>query len=127
MRGSFLVFLVLMTTASATTLWRRIILILTACYFYNSGDFIGPFCFFSGALLAELSLFLRGSRPKEITLNLFGSKWELAIHRIWPIALAVVAFFLATMPPENQLYVAWSRKVYEFFEQNVTPSGGYSR
>jgi len=124
MHGSFLVFLDLMSTASATALWRRIILILTACYFYNSVEFIGPFCFFSGALLADLSLFLRSGRRNEITLNLFGSKWERAIYRHWPIALAVFAFFLATMPPENQLYVAWSRNVYQFFEKNISPRGG---
>ena len=127
MRGSLLVFLVLTTTASATALWRRIIFILTALYFYNSGEFIGPFCFFSGALLADLSLFLRDNPPREITLNLFGSSWERAIYKRWPFGLAFLSYFLATMPPENQDYAAWSRSVYQFFERYITATGGCPR
>jgi peptidoglycan/LPS O-acetylase OafA/YrhL len=124
MRGSLLVFLLLTVTAPATPHWRRTILILTALYFYNSGEFIGPFCFFCGALLSDLSLVLRARSQQGLGTHRFDSERAGILHQHWPLALAFLAFFLGTMPPENQRYTAWSRIVFDFFENYVTATGG---
>jgi len=127
MRGSFLVFLVLTTTASHTILIRRTILALTALYFFNSGEFLSTFCFFSGALLADLSLYLRAyasdshSSPPQHHPK---SRWQAIIAEHWPVALAMFALFLGTMPPEDQDFVKYSRLVYNFFLNYITAEDG---
>jgi hypothetical protein len=124
MRGSLLVFLLLTVTAPATPHWRRTILILTALYFYNSGEFIGPFFFLCGALLSDLSLVLRAKTHQDLCMHPFDSERGRILHQHWPFGLAFVAAFLGTMPPENQRYTTWSRIVFDFFENYITATDG---
>ena len=128
MRGSLLVFLVLGVTASHTKFCRRWILFLSALYYFNSGDFISSFCFFSGALLADLSLTLRANASNSNTSDAVPSHHpRLRFRRhisYWPIALAMFALFLGTMPPENENYRPYSRFIYTFFETHIVPPNG---
>src|SRR5436305_8238876 len=97
-----LVFLVLSITTAHTIFWRRIGLFLMALFFFYSGEFISTFCFFSGALLAELSLILRGYSTTTKPAH-FGS----ITSRHWPVGLVTLSLFLATMPPNDPDRVAW--------------------
>lgn len=62
MEGSLLLFLVLSVTAGYTSFWRRTYLISTTLYYFESevDRYKCIFCFFSGALLADFSLTMRG-------------------------------------------------------------------
>ena len=126
MRGSLLLFLVLTATASYTKYVRRMILFLAALYFFNSGEFIAPFCFFGGSLLADLSLTLIANKSmKDAYENSSSRPQRLGIvARHWPEILAFFALFLGTMPPESQDYVKYSRSIYFFFSDHITPVGG---
>ena len=129
MRGSLLVFLVLGVTASHTKFCRRWILFLSALYYLNNGDFVSSFCFFSGALLADLSLTLRANASNSTTSDATPShyprlRFRRHIIRYWPIALAIFALFLGTMPPENEYYRPYSRFIYIFFETYIVPERG---
>jgi len=88
------------------------------------------FCFFSGALLADLSLSLRASSqasekasPPEYQAEQ-PSVWVPYLKEYWPIATAIFALLLASVPPQDQHYVYYSRVLYFFFEEHITPTGG---
>jgi hypothetical protein len=129
MRGSLLVFLVLSVTASHTKFCRRWILFLSALYYYNSGDFVSSFCFFAGALLADLSLTLRAYAPNPnisdaAPIHYSRLRFRKHILPYWPIALAMFALFLGTMPPESESYRPYSRFIYVFFQTYIVPKDG---
>src|SRR5271163_3400973 len=122
MQGALLVFLAIMITAAQTAFWRRAVLILTTIYYFYSGQFMSIFCFFSGALLADLSLSLRASSqasekasPPEYQAEQ-PSVWVPYLKEYWPIATAIFALLLASVPPQDQHYVYYSRVLYFFFE-----------
>src|SRR5436190_3829856 len=110
MRGSLLVFLVLTVTAAHRISVRRGILVLATLYFFNSGEFLGPFCFFSGALLADLSLVLNAKTPNTNRYTPFlWQRWQSVVAEKGPLALAMFALLLGTLPPENQDFLTYSR------------------
>jgi hypothetical protein len=125
MRGSMMVFLVLSITAVCTSFWRRVILVCTTLYFYKSGEFIPPFCFFSGTLLAEISL-LQIAHAKERAANGIletpesPSRTTRLIRRHWTTALFILALYLGTAPPENTHRAAHSRFLRWIFEDYIT-------
>ena len=91
--------------SNSHNLIRRAILVLTALYFFNSGEFLSPFCFFSGALLADVSLVLRTYTSNtyiSLQNSARRSRWQVILKEHWPIALAMFAMFLGTIPPEAQ-------------------------
>ena len=128
MTGSMMVFLVLTVTASHTKFWRRTILLLTTLYYFECGQFLSNFCFFSGALLADLSLVLGSSISSTSTTSRYipyiGLRWKRLVIEYWPITLALFALLLASVPPSDQDYVAYSRTIYFFFEDYITADPG---
>jgi len=131
MQGALLVFLAIMITAAQAIFWRRTILVLTTIYYFYSGQFISIFCFFSGALLADLSLSLRASTsPGNTPPPTYEAEqppvWIQYLKEHWPIATAILALLLASVPPQDQHYVFYSRVIYYFFEQHITPTDGIS-
>ena len=125
MRGSLLLFLVLTTTANHAKYIRRMTLFLAALYFYCSGDFIATFCFFGGSLLADLSFSLIANKSmKDSHRDSLRHPQRVGfVAEHWPEPLAIFAMFLGTMPPENQDYVQYSRIIYNFFSERLTPEG----
>lgn len=125
MRGSMVVFLVLFVTAVCTSFWRRVILVCMTIYYYKSGEFITPFLFFAGTLLAEISL-MQIAYAKERAASGILDTPEPSSSRIarlrkrWPTALFIFALFLGTAPPENSHRAAWSRFVRYIFEDFIT-------
>jgi len=101
--GSMFLYLTLIATAGFTTFWRRVVLfILTAFSFANPDPPMTGVCFFSGALLADLSLALENATPTKPST-----------HRIWPVVLATFALFLGSCPEEGPEKAAWSSALYE--------------
>lgn len=107
MRGSMLLFLGLLATASCTPIARTILLLALTAYFYEAGDILSGFLFYSGALLADLSLCL----PE--------------IKKRWSAALTVLSLFLASYPNEPER-AAYSRFLKMLFDRYITSSGGTS-
>jgi hypothetical protein len=125
MRGSMMVFLVLSVTAVCTSFWRRVILVCSTLYFYKSGEFIPPFLFFAGTLLAEISL-LQIAHAKDRAANGIldipesHSRSTRLVQRYWPTALFIFALYLGTAPPENSHRAAHSRFLRKVFEDYIT-------
>jgi hypothetical protein len=130
MRASMLEFLVLSMTANFTVFWRRVFLFLCAFYFFKTGEFPSPFLFFSGALFAELSLYLK-AQPAAVpraTLDLPGPLRPLArtVQNYWTTALTILAFYFASAPPEHAERAAYSRNLFQFFTKYISPARGTS-
>jgi hypothetical protein len=130
MRASMLEFLVLSMTAHFTVFWRRVFLFACAFYFFKTGEFPSPFLFFSGALFAELSLYLmaQSAVAPRTTVDLPGPLRPLArtVRNYWTTALTILAFYLASAPPEQAERAAWSRHLFQFFSKYISPTGGIS-
>lgn len=116
-----LVFLVLGMTAGFTIFWRRFMLLCAAIFYFKSGELVAPFCFFSGAILAEITL--TESRRMTINTDVKVKRWY---HQHWPLALATLAMLLASVPPENAHYRPYSRVIYYWFDDHITTTGGTS-
>lgn len=119
-----LVFLVLGMTAGFTVFWRRFMLVCAAVFYFKSGELLAPFCFFSGAILAEISLNQSKTPvtfppPRDATERVYQIVYE---H--WPIGLAMLGLLLASVPPENQHFVWYSRVIYYWFDNHITTSMG---
>ena len=107
LRGSMLLFMGLFATASCTPLARTVLLLFLSAYFYEAGDLLSGFLFFSGSLLANLSLCIPQTRKR------------------WPLALTVLSLFLASYPDQPER-AAWSRVLKSLFDRYITVSGGTS-
>jgi len=128
MYGSMVVFLVLTITASFKPIWRRIILVSLAWYYFKAGYFLCQFMFVSGALLAEISLVMNATKtggakpaaPYQGGENLF-TRWA---REYWPMGMALMAWLLASVPPAGQTYATYSRVIFFFFEDYITTQWG---
>lgn len=127
MRASMLEFLVLSMTAQFTVFWRRAFLFACTFYFFKTGEFPSPFLFFSGALFAELSLYLTAQPvvAPRATVDLPGPLRPLAwtVRNYWTTALMILAFYFASAPPEHAERAAWSRNLFQFFSKYISPTG----
>jgi hypothetical protein len=86
---------------------------------------MGNFCFLSGVLLADLSLILRTSPlTTDNPLRYYGRRWQRLFIEHWPTALAMFALFLASVPPADQDYAAYSRVICSFFKKYISPERG---
>jgi hypothetical protein len=128
MYGSMVVFLVLTVTASCKPIWRRIILVSLACYYFKAAYFLCQFMFISGALLAEVSLVMNATNTGGAKLPTPYTQEATLLRRwtweYWPLLTAGVGLFLGSMPPICQTYARWSRVVYYFFEDYITTQWG---
>ena len=128
MRGSMLVFLVLTITADFKRSWRRVFFILTAFYYFKSGEFLGPFCFFAGAILAEVSLLQSKYAKSEMSYPITDPSERIyqMVCEYWPFALAILALLLASVPPENPTLAPYSATIWHWFDDHITTTDGIS-
>ena|SRR5579859_2453924 len=126
MRGSMLLWITLVATASFTTRWRAAVLFLGAVYFYCARDVVVMFLFYSGALLADLSLAIRANTlnpPLSPTFQGIRFSPKRLIKRYWPIATAICGLFIASQPDRSPERLWWSRTLLHFGEA-VFPAVG---
>ena len=106
LRGSMLVYLILVVTASFTPYYRCLVFVVLLAYSIYLGDLLGEIPFYTGALLADLAIILQkdsvSTRPR-----LSGQySW---IKGYWPIALALLALYISSYPTNNAHLAGWSR------------------
>ena len=88
-------------------------------HFYKFGKYLGSFCFFAGALLADFSL--SSNRPTD-NVSENTSRMRNLFREIWPIGLVLFGLLLGSVPPENPEFSPWSRFIVDFFEEYITAS-----
>jgi len=106
LRGSMMVYLTLLATSNFTPSWRVAAYIFLTGYSVWFGNLLGDIPFYSGVLLADLSLVIH-SNPQTLTRahRLLG-----LVRNGWPMVLAFVALFISSYPPEGGVELAaWSR------------------
>jgi hypothetical protein len=113
-----LVYLTLLVTAAFTPFRRCLILfVLTAYFIYCDVDVLLNIPFFTGALLADLSLVLNSKAQTLPSWNIptpvtsFRLKSILLHH--WPIILAFLALFIGSYPPDSPELAPWSQFLFE--------------
>jgi hypothetical protein len=114
-RGSMIVYLVLLVTAGFTARNRVASLFGLLTYsIYNNTDVLAEVPFYTGALLADLSLVLN-----EQTLSL--PSWNIgppcgSLYRTlrshWPIIMFVVGLYIGSYPPNSPDLSVWSQQLY---------------
>jgi hypothetical protein len=105
-----LLFIGLFATASCTPFARTLLILSLNAYFYEAGDLLSGFLFYSGALLADLSLSISETRKRWLQ---------------WSIALTILSLFFASYPSQPER-AAWSRFLKNLFDRYITVSGGTS-
>ena len=107
--GSMMVYLALIVTASFTSFYRRIVFLILISYAIYFGDLMGEIPFYTGALLADLSLYLNSQRNSEPThVARF-----LSVRNCWPMAVVFFGLFLASYPPNSPELAGWSMTMYQ--------------
>lgn len=105
--GSMVLFLLLTITAAFTTYTRRLVFYIVLALGIYNGDLLGEIPFFSGALLADLSLYLNSVDAS--TAPSWSHKFPKFVRDYWPIAMAIFGLFIGSYPavgPENS---RWSQ------------------
>jgi hypothetical protein len=108
-----MLFLLLTITAAFTTYTRRLLFYIVIAYGVYNGDLLGEIPFFSGALLADLSLYLNS--PDAST----GPSWSVRhnipkfVRDYWPLALAIFGAMIGSYPAVAPETAAWSRFLTE--------------
>lgn len=129
MRGAMMVFLTLSVGVCCTPFWRRFMLVFMATFYFKSGEFIPPFLFFAGAILAEVTQ-IQIAHAKHTPPPLDNVEplkgWKKYVHGYWTIALFFVSYFLGTQPPSNPERATYSRLIFNFFKDYITTQGGTS-
>jgi len=110
-RGSMVLYLVLVVTASFTSHARVISLFLLTMYCVYWGDLLGDIPFYTGALLANLSIVL-GTTSNNASRGIGIGKFRVK----WPLLLAVFALFLGSYPPDSPDARGWSNVMLRFAE-----------
>lgn len=119
-RGSMMVYLSLVATSTFTSTWRVATYILLTVYSSLWGNLLGDIPFYSGVLLADLSLVIN-SKSQTVTGSVHGFLGHLRNN--WVMVLAFFALFISSYPPEGGVELhAWSRLLaswgYMFFPSN---------
>jgi hypothetical protein len=104
LRGSLLVYLILVITASFTPVHRCTIIAILLMYSVYLGDLMGEIPFYFGVLMAELSLFL-----SQETISTLPPLFTGRVSKNWPIIMAVFALLLCSYPTNHAELAAWSR------------------
>ena len=107
--GSMMLFLLLTITAPFSTYTRRLLFYVVIAYGIYNGDLLGEIPFFSGALLADLSLYLNSADASTAPAWGITHSFPKVVRNYWPMALFIFALGIGSYPavaPEN---AAWSR------------------
>ena len=109
-RGSMVVYLTLVATSSFTPSWRRATIIFLTAYSICFGNLLGDVPFFSGMLLADLSIVITKRSNSQSGTIKSRSGLPGVLKNGWAIILALVALFLCSYPPEGgQELASWSQ------------------
>jgi len=109
LRGSTLLYISLLATATFTPRWRRVAFFGMACYFYFIADLVVGFVFFMGGLLADLFLVLGNtSAPPSAALGRTCSVKNLCL-KVAPSLLAIIALFVGSQPANAPDRASWSK------------------
>lgn len=117
LRGSMFIYLVLVVTSSFTPFWRNTIIVLLLANSIWDGDILGEIPFYTGALLADISLLLSSSESSPTSTPQWNGPLSRFVKNYWAITLGLFGGFLASYPPNNPEMAAWSR-----FLRRIGPS-----
>lgn len=98
-------YLVLIVTASFTPYWRCAILVILLCWSVYWGDLLAEIPFYTGALLADMSILLSKANNSISTAT---SRYE-RINKYWPMALGIFGLLVCSYPTNHAELAAWSR------------------
>src|SRR5579859_6592629 len=107
LRGSLMCYLVLSVTASFTPYWRRTVFVILLSWSVYWGDLLAEIPFYTGALLADLSIIL--SEVRSIPVSTTTTPRFERLHKHWPMALGIFGLFICSYPSNNADMAGWSR------------------
>jgi peptidoglycan/LPS O-acetylase OafA/YrhL len=114
-RGSMLVYLFLLVTAGFTPRNRVGALFALLGYsIYNNTDVLAEVPFYTGALLADLSLVLNEQTLALPSWNIgppCGSLYR-TLRNHWPIIMFVIGLYIGSYPPNSPDLSVWSQQLY---------------
>ena len=99
-------YLVLIVTASFTPYWRRTVFIILLSWSVYWGDLLAEIPFYTGALLADMSIVL--SKVRSIPVSTTAPRFE-RLYKHWAMALGIFGLFICSYPSNNADLAGWSR------------------
>jgi len=111
------IYLVLVITSSFTPFWRNTTIVLLLANSIWDGDILGEIPFYTGALLADISLLLSSSESSPTSSPRWNGLLPQFVRKYWAITLGLFGGFLASYPPDSPESAAWSR-----FLRRIGPS-----
>jgi len=105
----------LVATASFLPLYRvATFMFLVSYVVYCGGDVLADFPFFTGALLADMSLLIAANSSLSTT-----NGWSLGgpLRRFkvtWPVLVCLVGLFFGSYPPDSAERSVWSRALFSW-------------
>ena len=103
---------------------RRGLLLVVAVLRFRPFEFLAPFSYMAGAILAELAQMETKAFPQLRTAQQRRWNWRSLIKSYWSITLFWISMFFATQPPVHQHRATYSRVIYNFVEKYLTPEFG---
>lgn len=107
-RGSILVYLAIIVSASFTPSARVATFLGLTLYSVWFGDFLADIPFYAGALLADLSLVLASSASQNTVSSWNTGPRFRGIKNTLPMALGLFGLFLGSYPPDATEMSSWS-------------------
>lgn len=119
-----LTYLALIVTAAFTPFYRIAILVFVTAYCTYCGDLLAEVPFFTGALLADMSLLIKDDTFPLLPTSL--APRSPAIRKYWPVAVGLFGLIIGSYPPNSPELSSWSsylaRVGYTFFHYECTPT-----
>jgi hypothetical protein len=125
-RGSMMVYLFLGITAAFTPTRRFLCLSGIVAYsMYTDKDVLSDLPFYTGAMLADLSLVLNDQTFTSLPLFNACNGLSPTGNSRWAIVFAFVALYLGSYPPNSYEYATWSQQLNDLgriiFSRNCIP------
>jgi hypothetical protein len=107
LRGSLMCYLVLIITASFTPYWRCVVFIVLLSWSVYWGDLLAEIPFYTGALLADMSIVLSKANSSVSTAP---SRFA-HLRQFSPLAtsLGLLGLMICSYPTNNAEMAGWSR------------------
>jgi len=119
-------YLVLIVTASFTPYWRAAILVILLCWSVYWGDLLAEIPFYTGALLADMSILQRSNANNSVVSTSSTSRLERLIKDYWPMTLGILGLLVCSYPSNHAELAGWSRAMTRLgntlFPQCMYPS-----